>query len=42
MQLLADLRGWSPLVALQIEYSLIQRTLEEKFMPMAFWRPGLA
>src|SRR6267378_907493 len=26
MQAIADLRGWSPLVALEIEYSLIERT----------------
>ncbi|WP_167160865.1 aldo/keto reductase [Streptomyces sp. MBT27] len=35
MQTLADLRGWSPLVALQIEYSLIQRTGERELIPMA-------
>ena len=28
MQTLADWRGWSPLIALQIEYSLVQRTVE--------------
>ena len=28
-------RGWSPLVALQIEYSLIERTVEGELMPMA-------
>src|SRR5262249_42267382 len=28
MQAIADLRGWTPLVALQIEYSLVQRTVE--------------
>ena len=28
-------RGWSPLVALQIEYSLIERTVEHDLMPMA-------
>ena len=27
-QLLAQMRGWTPLVALQIEYSLIERTVE--------------
>ncbi|MFO8173453.1 MAG: aldo/keto reductase [Longimicrobiales bacterium] len=32
---LADLRGWSPFVALQIEYSLIQRTPERELLPMA-------
>lgn len=32
---LAALRGWSPFVALQIEYSLIQRTPERDLLPMA-------
>ncbi|MDI3422607.1 aldo/keto reductase [Streptomyces luteolus] len=35
MQAVADLRGWSPLVALQIEYSLIERTGERDLIPMA-------
>ncbi|MFE0682869.1 aldo/keto reductase [Streptomyces sp. NPDC058961] len=35
MQAIADLRGWSPLVALQIEYSLIQRAGERDLIPMA-------
>ncbi len=35
MQTLADLRGWSPLVALQIEYSLAQRAGERDLVPMA-------
>jgi len=35
MQTIADLRGWAPLVALQIEYSLIQRTVERDLTPMA-------
>ena len=35
MQMLADLRGWSPLIALQIEYSLLERTVERELMPMA-------
>lgn len=35
MQAIADLRGWSPLVALQIEYSLIERTSERDLIPMA-------
>ena len=35
MQTLADLRGWSPLVALQIEYNLIERTGERDMIPMA-------
>ncbi|GAB4368190.1 MAG: aldo/keto reductase [Deltaproteobacteria bacterium] len=33
--LLAELRGWSPFVGLQIEYSLIQRTVERELIPMA-------
>jgi aryl-alcohol dehydrogenase-like predicted oxidoreductase len=32
---LADLRGWSRFVGLQIEYSLIQRTVERELIPMA-------
>lgn len=32
---LADLRGWSPFVALQIEYSLVERTPERELLPMA-------
>jgi aryl-alcohol dehydrogenase-like predicted oxidoreductase len=32
---MADLRGWSPFVGLQIEYSLIERTPERELMPMA-------
>ncbi|MBS1526133.1 MAG: aldo/keto reductase, partial [Bacteroidetes bacterium] len=32
---LAELMGWSPLVALQIEYSLIARTAERELIPMA-------
>lgn len=35
LQTLADLRGWSPWVALQIEYSLIERSVEHELMPMA-------
>ena len=35
MQTLADLRGWTPLVALQIEYSLVERTVEHELIPMA-------
>jgi aryl-alcohol dehydrogenase-like predicted oxidoreductase len=34
-QMLAQMRGWSPLVALQIEYSLIERTVEGELVPMA-------
>ena len=35
MQAIADLRGWSPLVALQLEYNLIERTVERDLIPMA-------
>lgn len=35
MQAIAALRGWSPLIALQIEYSLIERTVERELIPMA-------
>jgi aryl-alcohol dehydrogenase-like predicted oxidoreductase len=35
MQAIADLRGWSPLVALQIEYNLIERAGERDLIPMA-------
>ncbi|MEU6424455.1 aldo/keto reductase [Microbispora sp. NPDC046973] len=35
MQAIADLRGWSPLVALQIEYNLIDRAGERDLIPMA-------
>ena len=35
MQAIAELRGWAPLVALQIEYSLIERTVERELIPMA-------
>jgi len=35
MQAIADLRGWSPLVALEIEHSLIERTGERDLIPMA-------
>jgi aryl-alcohol dehydrogenase-like predicted oxidoreductase len=33
--LLAELRGWSKFVGLQIEYSLIERTPERELLPMA-------
>ena len=32
---LATLRGWSPLVALQAEYSLLERTAERELLPVA-------
>jgi aryl-alcohol dehydrogenase-like predicted oxidoreductase len=33
MQTMAELRGWTPLVALQIEYSLIERSVERDLIP---------
>jgi aryl-alcohol dehydrogenase-like predicted oxidoreductase len=33
--LLAQFRGWSPFVGLQIEYSLLERTIEPELVPMA-------
>ncbi|GAB3148408.1 aldo/keto reductase [Amycolatopsis stemonae] len=35
MQAIADLRGWAPLVALQIEYNLANRAAERDLIPMA-------
>ncbi len=32
---LAALRGWSPFVGLQMEYSLVERTVERELVPMA-------
>ena len=32
---IADLRGWSPFAAVQIEYSLAERTVERELLPMA-------
>jgi aryl-alcohol dehydrogenase-like predicted oxidoreductase len=32
---LAGFRGWSPFIALQIEYSLLERTVEQELVPMA-------
>ena len=32
---MAELRGWSPFVGLQIQYSLIERTPERDLLPMA-------
>lgn len=32
---LAQFRGWSPFIGLQIEYSLIERTVEGELVPMA-------
>ncbi|MDO7836354.1 aldo/keto reductase [Sphingobium sp. HBC34] len=33
--MLADLRGWSPFIGIQVEYSLAQRTPERDLLPMA-------
>jgi aryl-alcohol dehydrogenase-like predicted oxidoreductase len=35
MQAIAELRGWSPLIALQIPYNLVERTVERDLIPMA-------
>lgn len=32
---LAELRGWAPLVGIQVEYSLVARTAERELLPMA-------
>jgi len=32
---LAHLRGWSPFIGMQIEYNLIERTVERELVPMA-------
>ena len=32
---LAALRGWTPFVGLQVEYSLLERTVERELLPMA-------
>ena len=34
-QTLAQLRGWTPFIALQVEYSLVERTPERDLLPMA-------
>jgi len=34
-QVIAQWRGWTPLAALQIEYSLVERTVEGELVPMA-------
>ena len=34
-QTIAQFRGWTPLVALQVEYSLIERTVEGELIPAA-------
>ncbi len=39
-QTIARLRGWTPVSAIQIEYSLIERTSEADMLPMS-WRHGI-
>lgn len=34
-QTIAQFRGWAPFIALQIEYSLLERTVEGELLPMA-------
>ncbi len=34
-QTIAHFRGWAPLISLQIEYSLLERTVEGELIPMA-------
>jgi aryl-alcohol dehydrogenase (NADP+) len=34
-QVMAQLRGWTPLIALQVEYSLLARTVEAELAPLA-------
>lgn len=34
-QTIAQFRGWAPLIALQVEYSLLERTVEGELIPMA-------
>jgi aryl-alcohol dehydrogenase-like predicted oxidoreductase len=34
-QMTARFRGWAPLVALQLEYSLLERTIEGELIPLA-------
>ena len=34
-QITAKMRGWTPLIALQLEYSLLERTIEGELMPAA-------
>jgi aryl-alcohol dehydrogenase-like predicted oxidoreductase len=34
-QVLTHFRGWSPFISLQIEYSLLERTVEQELVPMA-------
>ncbi len=33
--MMADLRGWAPLIGIQVEYNLLERTAERDLLPMA-------
>ncbi|MBF6468286.1 aldo/keto reductase [Nocardia beijingensis] len=35
MQTIADLRGWTPMIAVQLEYNVAERTAEHDMLPMA-------
>ncbi|MCW1432323.1 aldo/keto reductase [Novosphingobium sp. JCM 18896] len=35
MQALSDVRGWAPVAAMQLEYSLVQRSIEREHLPFA-------
>jgi aryl-alcohol dehydrogenase-like predicted oxidoreductase len=39
-QTMAQLRGWTPLIALQVEYSLLARTVEGELAPLALDQVG--
>jgi aryl-alcohol dehydrogenase-like predicted oxidoreductase len=39
-QAIAKLRGWTPVSAIQVEYSLVERTSEADMLPMA-WHHGI-
>jgi aryl-alcohol dehydrogenase-like predicted oxidoreductase len=32
--MIANFRGWAPIIALQLEYSLLERTSEGELFPM--------
>lgn len=32
---MADMRGWNPFIGLQLEYSLVERSIEPEFFPLA-------
>lgn len=34
-QMIAQFKGWTPFIGLQIEYSLLERTVEDELVPMA-------